>query len=52
MGCSPGRIIAHYRLMQEKPRTMTTLALPEMMRIKAEILSLLDQEVKLHGSEA
>ena len=52
MGCSPGRIIAHYELPQEKPRTMKTLALPALMSVKAEIMALLDQEVKHHGAEA
>lgn len=52
MGCSPGRIIAHYHLPQEKPRTMVTLALPDIMRIKAEIMALLDQEVKQHDPQA
>ena len=48
MGCQPGRIIAHYQLAQEKPRTLKTLALPRLMEIKAEIMTLLDQEVKPH----
>ena len=52
MGCSPGRIIAHYELPQEKPRTMKTLALPAMMTAKADIMALLDQEVKQHGTDA
>lgn len=49
MGCNPGRIIAHHHLPQEKPRTMNTLALPAIVAMKADILSLLDQEVKRHG---
>lgn len=49
MGCNPGRIIAHHHLPQEKPRTMNTLALPAMVSMKADILALLDQEVKRHG---
>lgn len=49
MGCNPGRIIAHHRLPQEKPRSMKTLALPAMVTMKADILALLDQEVKRHG---
>ena len=52
MGCAPGRIIAHYQLPQEKPRTMKTLATPDMMSVKAEILALLDQEVKQHDPKA
>lgn len=51
MGCMPGRIIAHYELPQEKPRTINTLALPAMVSMKAEILSLLDQEVKRHAKD-
>lgn len=50
MGCNPGRIIAHHRLTMEKPRTLSSLALPEMVRMKADILTLLDQEVKRHDS--
>ncbi len=50
MGCDPGRIIAHYELPDVKPRTMTTLALPEFMAAKADIMALLDQEVKHHGA--
>ena len=46
MGCQPGRIIGHYQLPQEKPRTLKTLALPRMVETKAEIMTLLDQEVK------
>jgi len=49
MGCQPGRIIGHYMLPQEKPRTMKTLALPRLMEIKAEIMALLDREVKRHA---
>ena len=45
MGSSPGRIIAHYHLPQEKPRTLRTLALPELTAMKADILTLLDEEV-------
>ncbi len=51
MGCQPGRIIGHYALPQEKPRTMQTLALPHLMQVKAEIMALLDQEVKQHAQE-
>ncbi len=49
MGNDPGRIMAHYTLPDVKPRTMKTLALPEFMAAKAEILALLDGEVKRHG---
>ncbi len=48
MGSQPGRIIAHYHLDQAKPRTMQTLALPDLIRIKGEIMRLLDEEVKGH----
>lgn len=51
MGCHPGRIIGHYHLPQEKPRTMKTLALPRLMEVKAEIMALLDREVKQHGTK-
>lgn len=51
MGCQPGRIIGHYALPQEKPRTMKTLALPRLMQIKAEVMSLLEQEVTQHAQE-
>lgn len=51
MGCMPGRIIAHYELPQEKPRTINTLALPAMVSMKADILTLLDQEVKRHEKD-
>ena len=50
MGCHPGRIIGHYQLPQEKPRNMKTLALPRLMEVKAEIMALLDREVKQHGT--
>ena len=49
MGCDPGRIIAHHTLPQEKPRTMKTLALPALSAMKADILTLLDEEVKHHA---
>lgn len=49
MGCQPGRIIGHYMLPQEKPRTMKILALPRLMEVKADIMALLDQEVKQHA---
>ena len=43
MGSSPGRIIAHFDLPQEKPRTLRTLALPAMTAMKADILTLLEE---------
>ncbi len=49
MGSSPGRILAHYELPQEKPRTIKTLGLPAMVAMKADILNLLDEEGKRHG---
>lgn len=49
MGSSPGRIIAHYSLPQEKPRTIRTLALPAMVAMKTEIITLLDEEGLHHG---
>lgn len=49
MGSSPGRIIAHYSLPQEKPRTIRTLGLPAMISMKADILTLLDKEGASHG---
>lgn len=51
MGCQPGRIIGRYELPQEKPRTMKTLALPRLMEVKAEIMQLLDQEVRQHAAQ-
>lgn len=51
MGCQPGRIIGHYHLPQEKPRTIKTLALPRLVEMKAEIMTLLDQEVKRHAAK-
>jgi ABC-type nitrate/sulfonate/bicarbonate transport system ATPase subunit len=44
MGSSPGRIIAHYHLHQERPRTLATLGLPALVAMKADILTLLDKE--------
>ncbi len=49
MGSSPGRILAHYELPQEKPRTIRSLGLPAMVAMKADILNLLDEEGKRHG---
>lgn len=51
MGSSPGRIIAHYNLPQEKPRSIKTLALPAMVAMKTDIITLLDEEGKRHGTE-
>ena len=50
MGSQPGRIIAHYELPQEKPRTLRTLAQPALTAMKADILTLLDEEGRNHGS--
>ncbi|MBQ8556924.1 MAG: ABC transporter ATP-binding protein [Clostridia bacterium] len=52
MGVQPGRIIRHYHLPQPKPRTVESLAIPELIAIKGEILHLLDEEVKRHGEPA
>lgn len=49
MGSTPGRIIAHYELPQEKPRTIKTLSLPAMVAMKADILTLLDEEGASHA---
>ena len=49
MGSSPGRIIAHFDLPQEKPRTLRTLALPAMTAMKADILTLLEEEGEHHA---
>jgi len=51
MGSSPGRIIAHYTLPQEKPRTLHTLALPAMIAMKADIITLLDKEGSAHDTD-
>lgn len=51
MGIHPGRILRHYQLPQPKPRDMRTLALPELMEMKADILDLLDEEVKQHDEQ-
>ena len=50
MGSTPGRIIAHYHLPQEKPRTLRTLGLPAMVALKSDILTLLDEEGRHHES--
>ena len=50
MGSSPGRIIAHYELSTEKPRSMKTLATPAMMEMKTAIITLLDEEGSSHGT--
>ena len=46
MGATPGRIIAHHTLPQTKPRTLHALALPAFVAMKADILTLLDEEGK------
>lgn len=51
MGSSPGRILAHYALTQEKPRTIKALALPGMVAMKTDIITLLDEEGKHDGAE-
>ena len=48
MGSSPGRIVKRYQLPQEKPRSLTTLALPALTALKADILTLLDKEGPAH----
>lgn len=48
MGSTPGRIIARYQLPQEKPRALPTLALPALTAMKADILTLLDEEEHAH----
>ena len=50
MGSSPGRIMAHYTLTQEKPRSIKVLALPEMVALKADILNLLNEEGNRHAA--
>ena len=50
MGSSPGRIIAHHHLALPKPRTLQTLAQPELMAMKAAILTLLGKEDAAHES--
>ena len=48
MGSTPGRILAHHPLPHEKPRTLRMLAQPAMVAMKADILTLLDEEGKRH----
>ena len=48
MGASPGQIIAHHQLVLPKPRTMEMLAQPELIALKAEILSRLGKEETHH----
>ena len=48
MGSTPGRIIARHQLPQEKPRSLSTLALPALTAMKADILTLLDEEEHDH----
>ncbi|MGN0794602.1 MAG: ABC transporter ATP-binding protein [Aristaeellaceae bacterium] len=50
MGSHPGRIIGHYQLPLEKPRTLKTLALAQLVEMKADIMSLLDQEVRQNAA--
>ena len=48
MGSTPGRIIARHQLPQEKARSLSTLALPALTAMKADILTLLDEEEHDH----
>ena len=48
MGSTPGRIIARYHLPQAKPRALPALALPALTTMKADILTLLDEEEHDH----
>lgn len=45
MGTAPGRILRQYTLEEPRPRTMRVLSQPEFIRVKCEILTLLDKEV-------
>lgn len=45
MGTAPGRILRQYTLEEARPRTMRVLSQPEFIRVKGEILTLLDKEV-------
>ena len=45
MGTAPGRILRQYTLDAPRPRTMRVLSQPEFIRVKGEILTLLDKEV-------
>ena len=45
MGTAPGRILRQYTLEEPRPRTMRVLSQPEFIRVKGEILTLLDKEV-------
>lgn len=45
MGTKPGRVLRHCPLHQVRPRTLRTLSQPEIVRVKGEILELLEQEV-------
>ena len=45
MGTAPGRILQQYTLEEPRPRTMRVLSQPEFIRVKGEILTLLDKEV-------
>lgn len=44
MGSSPGRIMAHHQVELPRPRTLTDLADPSLIALKAEILTLLGEE--------
>ena len=48
MGASPGRIIAHHHLSLPKPRTLDMLAAPELIALKADILTRLGKEESAH----
>ncbi len=48
MGSSPGRIIAHHHLSLPKPRTLDMLAVPELIALKADILTRLGKEESAH----
>ena len=49
MGSSPGRIIAHHQVDVPKPRTLTCLAEPHLVALKADILTLLGKEEAAHA---
>lgn len=48
MGSHPGRILEQIALPIGKPRTLHTLAQPQMIEAKQRIIALLDQEVTQH----
>ena len=45
MGTAPGRILRQYTLEEPRPRTMRVISQQEIIRVKGEILTLLDKEV-------